>query len=586
MPSSLEGDWPLVNAFVEYLTRFYTGSAAHEGVFDEYNLQDRGYDSVLHLNTQVEREVLGLFRRPLPPTVILTGNAGDGKTRIARAVLESLAGRPLTDWGDTDRPYQLEMPRYHLRVVKDLSDYGKVTAEAVLAGIGGAEEATGKPLVFLVAANEGKLRDSMPESYQYEDEIRAQLENGPQKANPSVVVFNLNLQRTSQYVAPLLDKMTEGSLWQGCDTCLALKRCPIRLNAERLSSKHVQQQLTTLYRIVEQSGFHITMRDMLIHLTHTVVGTEVCDNGRAHLTDVAAAPWRHVYFENCWATEQPEEYRRLLAVVNRIEQLEVGRKSVFEIDTFILHGGQTEAEAEAYAKLFAHQLDLGGDMFDRKRNSYLAGLGKEGQEQHEVLQWLPHCRRKLFFEWEDPRVNHLLALQTVAEFGGFVQAEDEWDLVDRALPRLVCGLNRALTGVYLDAVIAGQYLFVTSQYHGALPAVVPIIKDRIPISDLQLEPFPKQNPDRLHLKSDRFEGIGLEVDLLLYEYLIRLADGGTHNILAEQCELRLRTFRDQLLGRASQSSKADSRRLEFFVEADGQHRLVRMMVHNGKVKVQ
>ncbi|HEY3366812.1 MAG TPA: hypothetical protein VGK74_17305 [Symbiobacteriaceae bacterium] len=576
------------NRFVEYLTRFYTGSATHAGVFDEYNMQNREYDGLLHACTDVERDVLGLFRHPVPPTVILTGNAGDGKTRIAREVIESLSKQALTDWGDTGKPYQLEMPQYILRVVQDLSDYGKSAAEGVLGGIGGSAEESGKPLVYLVAANEGKLRDSMPESFRFEEEIKEQIKHGRNLQNRSVVAFNLNLERTSLFVTPMLRQMTAPELWSECASCHGCSRCPIRLNAERMANVHVQRQMTSLYRIVEQSGFHITMRDMLIHLTHAMVGTEPCRSVLTHAADVDAAPWRHVYYENCWASEQPEEYRRLLAVVNRLDMLEVGQKSVFEIDSFILHGGQTDAEIAAYERLFADQLDLGGDMFRRKRGSYLAGQGKEEPEQqHDVLQWLPHCRRKLFFEWEDPRVNHLMALQTVEEFNEFVEAEEDWDLIDRALPRLVCGLNRALTGVYLDETTASQNLYVTSQYHGAVPDVVPIINDRIPTSDLKLDRYPQNNSDRLYLKSERLEGVGLEVDLLLYEYLVRLAEGGTHNVLAEQCELRLRTFKDQLLGRVGLAPvRVDTRRLEFFVETGGQHRLMKLLVHNGKVKVQ
>lgn len=574
------------NPFVEHLTRFYTGSATHEGVFDEYNLEDRRYQDVLHVKTRVEQEVLSLFDRPIPPSVILTGNAGDGKTRLARAVVEKLAGKALHSWGKPHEPYDLELKEYTLRVLKDLSDFDRAFAQKTLSQIGLIRTDRGKPLVYLIAANEGKLRDSLPDNVALRSEIQTQLESGPQ-LGLDLVLFNLNLERTSRYVTPLLVSMLDAQLWDGCGSCPAYGQCPIHFNRSSLSLSHVQERMTNLYQVVEQSGFHITIRDMLIHLSHTLIGTKDCKSVLAEFAKHDSEPWKHVYYQNCFAQEQSEDYRRMLNVVRQLDRLQLGEKSHFDIDTFILHGGRTDVEQKAHERLFAAALDVGEGLFTRRRLSYLAGKGVESeQQQHPVLEWLPHCRRKMYFEWHDPKAHSLLALQTVADFQEFVQTDDDWEFTDRALPVLLCGLNRAMTGFYLDKTNTSHDLFVTSEYQGS-GAVVPIVKTTIPARDLILCRYPTQNPDRLRLTIRQTSAIWLEIDQLMFEYLFRLSVGGTLNILAEHCELRLRNFKDQLLGNIHIfQGRVDKRRLEFFVEVGGQHRLVKAMVQNGKVRVQ
>jgi hypothetical protein len=72
---------------------------------------------LLHLETKMERFVCTCFQRERPPSIILTGNAGDGKTYLCRQIIESFTGQPVTDWGDhTDWP--IKRDGLTLRVVR------------------------------------------------------------------------------------------------------------------------------------------------------------------------------------------------------------------------------------------------------------------------------------------------------------------------------------------------------------------------------------------------------------------------------------------------------------------------------------
>ena len=575
-------------SFVEYLSRFYTGTAAHEGVFDEYNLQETGFESSLHVATTVESKVMELFQAPVPKSVILTGNAGDGKTRLARAVIEYLTGKRLESWGDGGEPFTVHLPAYTLKVVKDLSDYTREKAAQILTDAFRAFSADDSSIVYLIAANEGKLRDSLPDDPTIQDAVQKQLEGGPDLDDSrGPLVFNLNLERNSRYVTDLLKALTNEALWVGCYECSGVDRCPISFNRKRLGDPHVQGSMTKLYETIEQCGAHITMRDMLIHLTHTLIGSMTC---ALVLDGTEREPWKRVYYENCWAESEPQEHRRALQVVNQLLKLEIGARSKYDIDTFILHGGRTNAEHERHRTLFDDGIDLGNGLFTRLRSTYLKGYSEGAEDEPEVLKWLPHCRRKLFFEWHDPRVDELIALKMVSEFRRYVVEGEEWDLRGEALPRILMGLNRALTGYFLTGESMRRELHVTSQFQGDSQVAVPIIKLSIPASEMELQPYPSVSPDHLRLifrKESAQYGIYLDIDQLLCEHLIRLAEGSTLNILAQECALRLHTFKEQLLGSAgTRGLRTNPNMLKFFVTADGRYREKKLMVQNGTVKLQ
>src|SRR5215217_7912741 len=87
------------NPFVDYLSRYTTASPDHEAAFDEFLSQIAPPSGQpLRLETRVEEFLRARFLQPNPPSVILTGNAGDGKTYLCRQVVAALTGESVEDW--------------------------------------------------------------------------------------------------------------------------------------------------------------------------------------------------------------------------------------------------------------------------------------------------------------------------------------------------------------------------------------------------------------------------------------------------------------------------------------------------------
>lgn len=87
------------NPFVTYLNRYTTASPDHEAAFDEFIGQASPPEGEpLRLETRTEQFVRSRFAREHPPSIILTGNAGDGKTYLCRQIVSAFTGQPVIEW--------------------------------------------------------------------------------------------------------------------------------------------------------------------------------------------------------------------------------------------------------------------------------------------------------------------------------------------------------------------------------------------------------------------------------------------------------------------------------------------------------
>lgn len=562
-----------MNYFVPYLNRYTTASPDHEAAFDEFIGQTPPPGGApLRLQTRSEGFVRECFARPRPPSVILTGNAGDGKTYLCRQIVAAFTGQPVVDWADRlDWP----IPRdgLTLRVVKDLSELSEEAGANLLWELALDQLEAQPRFVFLIAANEGRLRavlqrERLVELYQ---EVDRQLREGPALENDRLIVLNLNQVTTSTYVPAALAWLTDPARWEACATCNAQAACPIHFNATRLADSRVVGRMQRLYQVLEHLGVHVTIRDMLIHLAYTITGGLYCADvvGQSPLH---WEPHRYVYYQNVWGEAADEHFRRKAAVIRHLRRLNVGERSVFEVDDFIINGRPNDPDAQAeHERLFAPALDVGGQRFAQDRRAYLYGgaAAPKPEEEHPLMRWLPHCRRKLFFEGQDTAAaDRLFPFQHLPDYFRLIGGEPA--LLSHYRREIILGLNRAFSGLYLTDAEA---LYVTSQYAHAVEQPVPLVRVKIPADGVALQPAPAQSEafdrDLTTLRlviypppGVRTEPVAWPVDLLRFEYLLRRARGSTPDILADECELSIRQLKDTLLARFAVEQQPG--RIDFF----------------------
>lgn len=571
------------NPFVDYLNRYTTASPDHEAAFDEFLSQVKPPSGEpLRLETRVEAYLKACFSQTNAPSIILTGNAGDGKTYLCRQIVNAYTGRSITSWEQIgDGP--IERDGRCLYVVKDLSELGDRRGVEVLRGLVSslAGDTTDR---YLIAANEGRLRalcasdESLNNLY---TSIDHQLRDGSHGDSRDFVVINLNDVTTSSFVSATLRWMTHDEHWRACQHCPIFERCPVRHNAHRLSNTYVASRVQMLYQLLEHLDIHVTVRDMLIHLAFTLTGNQRCDElqskdrQRENLSDVS-------YYENIWGGKGESQFQRKARVVQHLERLQIGDHSLFEIDDFIVNGGDSPTAQAEHQQLFAQAVDLNHRRFEQDRRAYVEGGAEQRAEAKNeaaaLMRWLPHCRRKLFFEWQNvDLVNRLIPFLYLDTYLRLLHGEQR--SVDQVRRDLVLGLNRAFSRLYLTDA---DHLYVTTQYLHSAEQPRPLVRLSIPTSGIELHIDRRQEPvydrDRpdlwlriapppalaLREGAALIKPIAWRLNLITFEYLMRLAHGGTYNILADECELSVRSLKDGLLSAFAQE-QAQTGLIEFFV---------------------
>ena len=200
--------------------------------------------------------------------LILTGNAGTGKTAVAEAYCRALGA----ELPRSDGRFEVAPGRW---VVKDLSGLPDRSARA-----DALRRALAEPdAQCLVCANEGVLRDAVEDTG---DEatgavLDTALRQGAAAAG-RVSVVNVNRQRPTGDLLwkQLLDYVTREEIWTGCSDCpFASGGCPMRSNASQLRRGDVREQLRTLVRLGTGEAVP-TLREVLAILSWAVVGGHSC----------------------------------------------------------------------------------------------------------------------------------------------------------------------------------------------------------------------------------------------------------------------------------------------------------------------
>lgn len=325
--SAEEAGTPNYNPYVTRLLTLYSQARRS-------NAGTRGLDEIAlltYVQTRLDEKlapaiVSGRFR-----LVIVTGNAGDGKTAFLQQV-ESLARR---NGANVETLPSGNGSRWTFQGLNFETNYdgsqdeGDRENDAVLARFfepfaGGVHAAAASNEGRLLAINEGRLLDFLNHSefasrfVDLKRFVAAALDGTEQQ--PQALLVNLNLRAvTAGGAESLVEKqlvaMLKESLWAPCEGCALRARCPIKHNVDSLrdaaSGRAVRERIRRLFEIVHlRRRAHVTMRDLRSALSFMLLHDQSCgDVGRllsrtdARVTEDLA----RLYYPNAFADVQAED---------------------------------------------------------------------------------------------------------------------------------------------------------------------------------------------------------------------------------------------------------------------------------------
>ena len=357
-----------INSHVVRLHRFLPFSAAHDQIYEEYQTgEDR-----LDLET-VSIDYAASAIRAGARCLVLTGDAGHGKTHMCRRLLEhALLGHA----PEAARHHLLEscnasvsiapaegVVAPNLRIHKDLSEIQPPSRAAKLLEESAARE--GECLV--VCANEGRLRAIVNSdgAGQVCAEIRQLFEESFRRGITADTeglthIINLNYQsvaagavhRQGSLIRRVLASWVgDGRRWpdRSCGTCDHRSGCPIRRNRVLLAEEHSASEtrlhrLEAVFEVVERLGYVVTIREMLMLVAYMLTGGLTCGDVDRRMSG-ASAGWQHPWiFYNLIFRSPPnlpdDRAEKVIPVLAALRRLDPGLIAVRRVDERILSMGQ------------------------------------------------------------------------------------------------------------------------------------------------------------------------------------------------------------------------------------------------------
>ncbi|WP_054693270.1 hypothetical protein [Syntrophomonas palmitatica] len=255
--------------------------------------------------------------------MILTGNAGDGKTTIAAEVYRNHFGQ-----------YRPLMPREEhagLVIIKDLSEVPEEERKDIF------REAVQHPeKSYLIVSNTGTLLENLSKAQLEGSNIdKSQLLTALEADHPLLVgddkFLIVNVGRINCITAALsvFKRMLEADNWQSCRTCSRSQDCPIRVNVGLIQENRelIVERIGLVYRRLYEYGNRLTMRQMTGHLAYIITAGLYCEDVMGMSKLALEQQYSHYLFFNRFfgddgKVEIPEAMQ--LQPVRKIRQAELG----------------------------------------------------------------------------------------------------------------------------------------------------------------------------------------------------------------------------------------------------------------------
>lgn len=356
------------NSHVVRLHRFLPFSAAHDQIYEEYQTGEDQLD--------LETIAIGYAAdavRAGARCVVLTGDAGHGKTHMCRRLLEQAllghspeaARRHLLESCDGSvsiAPAEgISVPR--LRIHKDLSEIQPPSRAARLL----EETSVLDGECMVVCANEGRLRAIVsstgagPVCAEIGQLFRDSFERGiTADADGRIHIINLNYQsvaageshRSGSLLRRVLTSwVVDGRRWpeRSCGTCEHELPCPIRRNRALLAEQGERsisriRRLEETFEVVERLGYVVTIREMLMLVAYMITGGLTCADVDRRLSSSGPGwqpPW---IFYNLLFRSPPnlpaDQAEKGIPVLGALRRLDPGVIAVRHVDERILNLGQ------------------------------------------------------------------------------------------------------------------------------------------------------------------------------------------------------------------------------------------------------
>ena len=267
---------------------------------EESNQRTRGLDEFgrrTYIETLLDKQLKPKILSGSVKLVILTGNAGDGKTAFIQQVETEAKRMGAEDFKGTQYGSTFIVKGQRFQTIYDGSEdeaakSNQQRLDEFFADFKG-ERPPKANVTKLIAINEGHLRKVLLYNEDYAwlgRQVHHFLEYDDYRLDPSILIINLNLRSIvdsnfnsdTSIFDRVLERFLAEEFWQECQTCVAAERCPIKFNVDSFCDPEygtqVRQRLKGLYLTTNfRRKQHVTMRDLRSSLAYILFNRYTCE---------------------------------------------------------------------------------------------------------------------------------------------------------------------------------------------------------------------------------------------------------------------------------------------------------------------
>lgn len=549
------------NPFVSYLLTLHSQS-------DQNNSGTRGLDALgrkIYVETALDRDLTAAVLGGELSLVLITGNAGDGKTAFLQK-LEGLAqerGATLDTSVTNGCRFSLDGRTYTSNYdgSQDADDVANddVLREFFSPFAGSDPTAWPADEVRLIAINEGRLVDFLAAEGARFEALARVVERGLASGVPEqrAAVVNLNLRsvvadtpETPSILDRLLRRMTHKNFWEPCQGCDLADRCYALHNARTFqddtAGPKVIERLKALYTLTHLRGkLHITIRDLRSALAYMLTGTRTCAQIHALYDAGRREEIIQSFYFNSWMGGHIETADRLLTLLKEVDvgaatdpRLDRALDFVSPVDDRSLFGFEQRGRCDR---------DILRRMFEDLPRDFTGRPGAFRGESHQ--RYLAMARRRAYFERRDSGWKRMLPYRTAERMMAVIEGKEP---LEDARREILDGINRG-EGLLSPRVLAGSLAMqVREVENGTVRSYRLFAVDRFTLSvrdDAVRARFVEHMPSALLLRYDGGPAGSAEltINLDVFEMLARLNAGYRPSVEEEQgyC-LNLAVFKNVL----------------------------------------
>jgi|GEM_PF-1207747 len=538
---------------------------------DEINI-DNGLFTTLH-NSFINN----------PKPIIISGSAGDGKTYLLRKLFETLNGSPLI-WQKDYIP-EILYAEYRIKFIKDFTEIEKKDKVSILEGLHKCIYGHSNEL-YIIAANDGILTDTLREyldEIKQFDELLSLIEKHieePGLDNDLVVLLDLSQTSSATNFKFLLNEIiTLCERYESHCESLANSEifCPIHSNIALLKQKYIQKQLISVVRSCDLNYRHITLRKLFMLIANMILGYKgdkkvfsSCEMAIEFYKNpnkkFDASFYNNIFADNLSRSKQKQ------SPFKELRELGIGYETTNNIDDFILFGDfyNSQLHAEKLANPF---FDF--KVFNQTKENYL----NENQEDNRdtIQDYLVFLRRHLYFSfdreisWSNITIysKDLIAYEHADKFYNDVifPLQKGCSISKHIIKELALGLNRVFLGELLSKE-GSDRLYIGTSLTGTTSKLSSEVLSEISFNQKHLNQgiylSLLKGFDNEYCKVNlniEFSGeiiARLELDLHMFEFLERIAEGILPTSFSVEYYERVLTFKSQVVNYILQNLEHDA----------------------------